>query len=169
MRSTKPQDIVVLLALAVQGDASFREISGLTGVSLSEVSKSLSRAEAASLYSSSHSAPIWSALLDFIVYGIRHAFPAPRGPIVRGVPTSVAAPPLDAFFHIAQPEQTPVWPSPTGTVRGYAVPPLYKTLPEAAPRTPAFYELLALTDALREGRARERNLAERILRERLTP
>jgi hypothetical protein len=34
-------------------------------------------------------------------------------------------------------------------------------------RDPALYQLLALVDAIRDGRARERNLAERDLVERL--
>jgi hypothetical protein len=40
-------------------------------------------------------------------------------------------------------------------------------VPHAALRDPALYELLALVDAIRDGRARERNLAERDLVRRL--
>jgi len=36
-----------------------------------------------------------------------------------------------------------------------------KNVPHAALRDPALYELLALVDAIRDGRASERNLAER--------
>ena len=39
--------------------------------------------------------------------------------------------------------------------------PLYASVPGAARRNPALYDLLALVDALRIGRARERNLAEK--------
>ena len=45
--------------------------------------------------------------------------------------------------------------------------PLYRTAPIAALRDPAFYEYLALADALRDGRARERKLAEGELHKRL--
>ena len=51
--------------------------------------------------------------------------------------------------------------------RGVTVEPLYKTAPAAALRDPFLYELLALIDALREGRARERKLAEKELIDRL--
>jgi hypothetical protein len=44
---------------------------------------------------------------------------------------------------------------------------LYKSVPHAVLRDPALYELLALVDAIRDGRARERNLAERDLVHRL--
>jgi hypothetical protein len=40
-------------------------------------------------------------------------------------------------------------------------------VPHAALRDPALYELLALVDAIRDGRASERNLAERDLVRRL--
>jgi hypothetical protein len=42
-------------------------------------------------------------------------------------------------------------------------------VPAAARRNSALYDLLALVDALRIGRARERNLAEKELTVRLTP
>jgi hypothetical protein len=42
-----------------------------------------------------------------------------------------------------------------------------ENLPLAAKSDPALYELLALFDALRMGQARERELASRLLEERL--
>lgn len=45
--------------------------------------------------------------------------------------------------------------------------PLHKTVPEAAAKDPVLYELLALIDGLRDGRARERQIAERELGTRL--
>jgi hypothetical protein len=50
-----------------------------------------------------------------------------------------------------------------GANRRQALEPLYRTLPAAAPRDPILYELLALIDAMRHGRARERKLAEKEL------
>ena len=48
-----------------------------------------------------------------------------------------------------------------------ALEPLYKTAPAAALRDPTLYELLALVDAIRDGRARERKIAEQELISRL--
>jgi hypothetical protein len=45
--------------------------------------------------------------------------------------------------------------------------PLHKAAPSAARRDPILYELLALIDALRDGRVRERQRAERELTARL--
>jgi hypothetical protein len=61
----------------------------------------------------------------------------------------------------------PVWPWRDGNTRGVGLEPLYKNVPHAALRDPALYQLLALVDVLRSGRARERNLAERDLVHRL--
>ena len=46
--------------------------------------------------------------------------------------------------------------------------PLYPKLPLAAARDQALYELLALFDALRIGQAREREMARKLLEERLS-
>ena len=45
-------------------------------------------------------------------------------------------------------------------MRGLGIEPLYPTAPGAALRNEKLYELLALVDALRAGRARERTFAE---------
>jgi hypothetical protein len=60
-----------------------------------------------------------------------------------------------------------VWPHADGLVRGSALLPLYPKLPLAAAKDPALYELLALFDALRIGQAREREIARKLLEERL--
>jgi hypothetical protein len=61
----------------------------------------------------------------------------------------------------------PVWPYAEGKQRGLSLSPLYKTAPIAALRDGSFYELLVLADALREGRGRERKIAETELHRRL--
>ena len=110
-------------------------------------------------------APIRRALADYLISGVRYAFPASHGPVARGMPTAFAAPPLAQWF--ASEELPPVWPDPEGKVKGFAVEPLYDSVPGAAKLDPALYELLALVDAIRMGRARERKLAEDELRKRI--
>lgn len=61
----------------------------------------------------------------------------------------------------------PVWSDPEGNVRGTAVEPLHPAVPAAARADAVLYELLALVDTLRVGRARERKLAEAELIQRL--
>jgi len=106
--------------------------------------------------------PLTEAVEEFFVHGVKYAFPAKRGEMTRGVPTSYAAPPLNREIEPGS-EPPPVWPFPEGQHRGVSLEPLYKSAPAAALRDPVLYELLALIDALREGRARERKLAEKEL------
>jgi hypothetical protein len=86
--------------------------------------------------------------------------------MTRGIATSYAAAPLNGFIPRGG-EPIPVWPFAEGNERGIEFEPLYRTVPFAALRDPALYELLAIADALREGRARERKIAEEQLRQRL--
>jgi hypothetical protein len=57
--------------------------------------------------------------------------------------------------------------APPSCCRRYAFSPLHKNVPKAALADPRLYELLALVDALRDGKARERELAARELSKRL--
>lgn len=110
--------------------------------------------------------PIMRSVEEFLIHGVKYSFPARRGEVTRGVPTAQAAPPLRQ--HLAETSDLPpVWPSPEGTVRGTTFEPLHKTAPLAAAKDSTLYELLALVDALRDGRARERKIAERELGTRL--
>ena len=61
-----------------------------------------------------------------------------------------------------------MWPDAEGTVRGEGLRPLYRSVPGAARRDPGLYELLALVDAIRSGRARERKIAVAELEARLS-
>jgi len=166
-----PQDIVVLLKLVASDSLSLTHaaIAKSLGMSLSEVHGSLDRALESGLARKEGRAParpIPAALKEFLVHGLRYAFPARVGGPVRGMPTAHAAPPLKAQLAPSD-ELPPVWPDPRGTVRGQELPPLYRSVPGAAKRDAKLYELLALADSLRIGGARERKLAEAELSTRL--
>lgn len=103
------------------------------------------------------------ALLEFIQYGLRYVFPQQPGPIVRGVPTAHSASPLKNEI---QSSEAYVWPYGKGNVRGHSIIPLYASVPEAALKDEKLYELLALVDAIRVGRARERDIANIELKKR---
>lgn len=164
----KPQDIVILLKLvAIDGsDWSYSSLANDLAMSPAEVHAGIKRCTAARLFDQQRNAPIRSALLEFLVHGVKYAFLPDRGALTRGTTTSYAAPPLNSL--IVQPsEPPPVWPSPEGTTRGYEFSPLYKSVPKAAAKDFVLYELLALVDAIRDGRARERDLAVKELTKRL--
>lgn len=96
-------------------------------------------------------------LAEFALHGAKYAFPAVRLSLTVGVPTSHSAP---AFAGVFAPGSTDfVWPHPNGSVRGVGVEPLHPSVPFAAMQDAKLYELLALFDALRVGKARERGMA----------
>lgn len=166
----KPQDIVILLKLVASGasDWSYNSLANELAMSPSEVHAGIKRCAAARLFDQRRNVPIRSALLEFLVHGVKYAFLPDRGALTRGIPTSYAAPPLNSL--IVQPsEPPPVWPTPEGTTRGYEFSPLYKSVPKAVAKDETLYELLALVDAIRDGRARERDLAIDELTLRLNP
>jgi hypothetical protein len=163
----KPQDILVLLKIAsLNTDWSFRSLASGLSMSVGEVHNALGRAERAQLFDAKRKRPRTQALLEFLVHGIKYAFPAERGTITRGIPTSFAAAPLNEII-VSEEELPPVWPSPHGTVRGYSVEPLFSSVPDAIKNDPRLYELLSLVDAIRDGRARERKMAAEILTQHL--
>jgi hypothetical protein len=166
----KPQDVYVALKIAASKSrrAPYSHLAMELAMSPSEVHASVQRAHTSHLLHGpelQHS-PNISCLEEFLFHGLKYAFPAEHGELTRGVPTSYAAPPLRNVIRPGK-EPVPVWPHADGTQRGIAFAPLYKTAPVAALRDPVFYEYLALADALRDGRARERELAERELHKRL--
>lgn len=100
-------------------------------------------------------------LAEFALHGAKYAFPADKTEMTIGVPTSHSAPAFAGVF--APGSDDYVWPHPNGKVRGIGVEPLHPSVPYAAMQDARLYELLALFDALRVGRARERGMAAKRL------
>jgi hypothetical protein len=164
----KSLDIVILLKLVALEDRpwTYTSLSRDLFVSLSVVFQGVFRAVKSGLLNPKTRKPRKRALEEFLIHGVKYVFPPERGGLARGIPTGYAAPPLKS--EIMQPsEHPPVWPYEHGTVRGYEFSPLHQCVPMAAERDPKLYELLALIDAIRGGRARESSIAIIKLRERL--
>lgn len=160
----KSLDVVVWLKLLSSGSGkTFAQLSNELGMSASEIHSSVRRGAVAGLIDPKSRMPLRKPLEEYLLFGVRYAFPAKRGPVTRGIPTSYAAPTLAEHFR-AQDDLPPVWPDPRGSTKGYALEPLFKPITKAVEQDPKLYELLALIDAIRDGRARERKLAENKLR-----
>ncbi|MGH9372185.1 MAG: hypothetical protein ACRD15_11700 [Vicinamibacterales bacterium] len=166
-RGLLSQDVVVLAKLVSYGGGrpSIAHVAGDLALSPSQVHTSLRRLERSHLIDAQTGRPLLKAVEEFLNHGVKYAFPVQRGEATRGIPTAHAAPPLKA--QITENDLPPVWPDAEGDVRGVTLEPLHKTAPKAARRDPVLYELLALIDALRDGRVRERQLAEKELSARL--
>jgi len=165
----RPQDVVILLKLSLMNreDLLFADISKSLSISASEVSESLERSRMARLVSEDKRELYRASFIEFLVSGLKYVFPASPGAITRGLATAHTAPPLNSII-ISQNDLF-VWPTPIGTTRGQSIVPLYKTVPEAAMKDVNLYELLALADAIRVGRAREVNIAIEELKKRINP
>ncbi len=133
---------------------------------IASVHAALERSEAAGLYYGSERKILKQAVLEFLVHGLRYVFYAQPGPLSRGLPTAHSAEPLKSKL-VASPSEVYVWPDPQGVVRGQAIAPLYRSVPQAASNDPELYALLSLIDALRVGRVREQRLAASELEKRL--
>lgn len=166
----KPQDVIVVLKLLSVGERpwTYAQLSAELDLSASQLYAAVKRAVSSQLAVrlGEHIRPNVRNLQEFLVHGLKYVFVPERGELTRGVPTSYAAPPLEDFF-ISDNEPPPVWPDPKGSVRGMAFSPLYKIAPMASSNDPELYELLALVDAIRGGRAREREMAVKELGKRL--
>ena len=101
-------------------------------------------------------------LKEFLIHGVKYCFPAEQGKLTRGIPTSYAASPLNSTI-VQSDDPPPVWPYARGEARGMALSPIHRAAPAAALKDTKLYEMLALLDAVRIGRAREREIASREL------
>jgi predicted nucleotidyltransferase len=166
----KPQDVLVLLKLiAIDGNNwSYKGLAVELGMSPAEVHAAAKRTLVAQLAVKREGKlfPNIRNLEEFLLHGIQYVFVPELGGLSRGMPTVYAAPPMASHF-VAGNEPPPVWPDPEGEVRGETFSPLYKSAAHAARNDQKLYELLALVDAIRGGRAREREFAMKELKKRL--
>jgi hypothetical protein len=162
----KPQDVLLLLKIASDNNPSWNQkpVADALGMSQSEVSEAVARCKYAGLLAPNGKTVMKMALMEFLQYGLRYVFPQKPGAVVRGVPTSHSASPLKEQI---QSTEDYVWPYGKGTVRGHSIVPLYPSVPEAALKDEKLYALLVLADALRVGRAREKDLAVILLKKQL--
>ena len=164
----KPQDIVIMLKLVVRNGSewSYPALAHELSMSASEVHAGVKRAVAAKLMDMHRKVPVKSNLLEFLIHGVKYAYPPDHGGLTRGMPTGYAAPPLRELI-VQSDEPPPVWSDPEGQVRGYEFSPLFSSVPHACKVDPKLYELLALVDAIRDGRARERKIAVNEIQSRI--
>lgn len=163
----KGQDIVVLLKTIGSEPLPVRSLAAEIGFDPAGTHRALRRLADVGLYSPERGRAVLANVEEYLIHGIKYMFPAKRGRLVRGMPTSWAAEPLSSA--LAPPsEPPPVWPFPKGSLRGVALEPLHRIVPNAAQADPVLWRRLALTDALRSNEGpRLSNLAADLLRKDL--
>ena len=167
-KGLRSQDILVLLWLSIHRTNEPKrqlDIALALGLSQSELALSLQRLIKSKLVTKDRQ-PIKAAVIEFLISGLKYVFPADPGPITRGIPTAHSAPPMVDKFNVRGSAKY-VWADPHGKERGESIPPIYKSVPQAAKSDPKLYELLTLVDAIRVGRTRESNFAAEELKKRL--
>ena len=171
----KAQDIVLLLKLLAHPDHlnwPQHQLATHLCLSVSVINGALKRLSKSGLLrlglEKNLYQPVIAASEDFLISGVKYVYPAQIGEYTRGIPTSYAAPVFKNQIVLGK-DPIPVWPYAEGDQRGLAMEPLYHSVPKSITQYPdqLFYDLLALVDALRQGRARERNIGIKILKERL--
>ena len=161
-----PHDLAVLLKIASKEQKNWlmKDLASELEISGSEISESLNRSAIAGLISGDKRKLKALSLLDFLRSGLQYVYPQQPGAMVRGIVTAHSAPPLRDKIVSTEPY---VWPFAKGSVRGQSIEPLHPKIPNACLKDSRFYELMALTDAIRVGKARERKMAMEMIKERL--
>ena len=163
-----PLDVGVALHLVdAPVAASYADLGRALGLSTSTVHASIKRLMGAGLLRQGFDgerAVNRHALLEFLTHGVRYAFPAVLGRPTRGVPTAHAGP---AIADRLVADEAVVWSGADGQSSGPALEPLLPKAAQIAPQQPRLYALLSAVDALRLGRARERQLAANYLAQAL--
>jgi len=172
-KGMRPQDIVILLAIvSLHRDGwnnkglkvvhrspypQNKDLAELLQISTAEISASIYRSSFSGLVDTSPVKRVFmQSLFEFLKFGLKYVFPVQPGALVRGIPTGHSAEPLRSSLSF---QEEIVWEHPDGKVRGQAIAPLYPTVPAIVEKNELLYELLALTDSLRIGGAREKDLA----------
>ena len=153
-------DIYALAKLTLEeGIRPYAIVAGELEMSASEFHAAVHRLGQAGLVAPKDRRIRQGAVREFLIHGLRYVFPAAMGGLTRGMPTSYAAPPLNELISFGK-ENIPVWPDASGESFGYGVEPLHPSAPRAARRDGRLHVVRALIDARREGRSRERQIAE---------
>lgn len=165
----QPVDVLVVAKIAAHPQAapSVRKLGEELGISKSAVAYSLRRLGELSLIEDAggHRRINKIALCECLEHAVRWIAPAKIGDYELGLLTAHASTVLAPKF--AGDDDPVVMPLAHGPDRGRAVTPLHPLAPAAAARDAKLHELLALVDAFRVGRARDRQVAAAELRARL--
>ena len=158
-------DVLVLLKLVARTNVpwTYSALANEVRVVPSQILKAIRRLAAARLVEHGRGArPYNPNVKEFLIHGVKYSFPAVTGTLTRGIPTAYAAPPLNSTI-VESGDPPPVWPYARGELRGIALEPISPSGTRSSDRGAtqlSLYELLALMDAIRTGRAREREISE---------
>jgi len=163
----KPQDTLLLLKYwSVNKMAkimSVRDLAEMISISAGEVSKSTKRLVTARL-AVERNGKVFAesnAMLEWLCYGVRYAYPQEYGGYGRGMETSWNCKILKS--EMIPPSPALVWPIPQGSVEGILIEPFHRSVPMVAEQDKSLYGVLSLIEAIRGGKPRELVIARKLL------
>ena len=163
----KPQDTLLALkywSLRQEGqECSVRDIATSISISIGEISKATKRLITSHI-AVERSGKIYTesgALLEWLCFGVRYAYPLEKIGYGRGMPTSWNCPVLKS--DIVLPIPAIVWAVPMGELDGILIKPIHKSVPFAASKDQTLYHALSLLEAIRGGKPRELSIARNLL------
>ena len=154
---------MVKLAISKKPGWSYGSLAKDLRMSSSMVHSGIARSTKARLFDQYLKRPRNKALEEFLIHGVKYAFPAEIGSMTRGIPTAYASPAFINHISYDREGEIYVWPHPEGNHRGLSFSPLYNSVPYIIMDDEELYYALGLIDAIRLGRSREVKLAEELL------
>ncbi len=160
-----PQDVLIMVKLAIsrQPGWSYAGLAKELRMSSSMVHSGIARSSKAHLFDQYRKRPRNKALEEFLIHGVKYAFPAEIGSMTRGIPTAYASPAFVNHISYDRGGEIYVWPHPEGNHRGLSFSPLYGSVPYIVMDDEQLHYALGLVDAIRLGRSREVKHAEDLL------
>jgi hypothetical protein len=162
--SLRPFDIAVALRLTLVPEDRYEPLAVALATSTSAVHRAVGRLQNAGICAPGTRTVRADALHEFLVHGVRYAFPAIHGPERTGLPTAGAHPEIAGVIGQSEPVRNLVWPMEGGSARGETIVPLFNGVTKVAARDPRLHQMLACVDVLRVGTARQRTAAAELLR-----
>lgn len=163
----KAQDTLIALkywSLNRDGQyVSVRDLSELIGISASEISKGTRRLISSRLLveRDGHIYAEKGALLEWLSYGVRYAYPQETKGYGRGMATSWNCSLLES--DMVPPSPPFVWGVPGGKTEGILIEPIHHGVPLSASHDDNLFRALALLEAIRGGKPRELAIARALL------
>lgn len=166
--SLRPFDVAVALRLHLVPEDRYEPLAVALATSTSAVHRSVARLQHAGLCGPRSRTVNDAALHEFLVHGVRYAFPAVHGPEREGLVTGGSHPDLAPVLAGQDPIRPLVWPMEGGGTRGEMLVPLFAGVTKVALRDPTLHRLLACVDLLRTGSQAQRGAAADLLHTQLS-
>ena len=166
--SLRPFDVAVALRLTLVPEDRYEPMAFTMATSTSAVHRAVARLQHAGICLQGKRTVHVPALMEFLVHGVRYAFPAVFGPERAGLPTAGTHPALLPILPASEPPRAFVWPMEGGASRGESLVPLFNGQCKVAQRDATLHKLLAAVDLLRVGSPSHRTVAAQWLAAELT-